>query len=128
VRTLAAASLLILAASCGGSPEPFKLTPEEEHLLRPVPEAPEKARRMVAHGDELFIQATAAYRRSNPEAGGSWATQNSMAVDLYTRARESYVAAQAESGLKVPPAILERSRECLTRVLELQKQRRAAMR
>ena len=126
MRTLCATGLLLLAASCGGGPPDIRLTPEEQALLRPIPDAPEPVRRMVAHGDELFIQATPAYRRSNPDAGGDWATQNSMAVDLYTRARQSYIAAQAESGLMVPPAVSERARECLIRIVALQKQKRAA--
>ena len=51
-----------------------------------------------------------------------------MAFDLYTRARESYVAAQAESGLKVPQPILDRSKECLMRLVALQKMKRSAPR
>jgi hypothetical protein len=49
-----------------------------------------------------------------------------MAFDLYTRARASYHAAQAESGLKVAQPILDRSRECLNRLAALQKMKRSA--
>ena len=126
MRIPAPALLLALAAGCAStSDKDFQLTPEERQVLRPIPDAPEKVRRMVEHGDELFIQATPAFRRSDPDSGPNWETRNAMAVDLYTRARESYVAAQAESGLKVPQAILDRSRECLTRVLALQRSRRS---
>ena len=114
MRALGAGGLLLLAA-CGSGPavDTSHLTPEERHLLRPVPEAPDSAQRQVARGDEMFVRATTAA----PE---------SAAIDLYTRARACYVEAQAECGLMVPPAITERSRECLMRVVALQKQRRSA--
>jgi len=83
---------------------------------------------MVGHGDELFAQATPAYRRADPNSGPNWETRNAMATDLYTRARESYIAAQAESGLMVPRPTLDRSRECLTRLVALQKLKRSAPR
>ena len=125
------AALLLGAVACSSRPsdKDFQLTPEERLLLAPLPEkTSDPVRRMVDHGDQLFLQATPAFRRSDLESGPGWETRNAMATDLYTRARESYVAAQAESGLKVPQPILDRSRECLNRLLQLQKQKRAAFR
>jgi hypothetical protein len=126
-----AAALLFAIAGCSSRPsdKDFHFTPEERQLLQPLPDTtPEKVRKMVGHGDELFAQATPAYRRADPESGPNWETRNAQAFDLYTRARESYVAAQAESGLKVPQPILDRSKECLTRLLALQKLKRSAPR
>ena len=126
------AAVLLLALAACSSPhrdKDFQFTPEERQLLEPLPEkTPEKVRRMVEHGDELFAEATPAYRRSDAASGPNWETRNSMALELYTRARESYIAAQAESGLKVPPPILDRSKECLNRIVALQKMKRAAAR
>jgi hypothetical protein len=130
LRILAAGCLLALAA-CSSRPtdKEFKFTPEERQLLRPLPEStPEKVRTMVAHGDELFKQATPAYRRADPEAGPGWETQNAMAIDLYTRARESYEAAQAEFGKASSPPIQDRFRECLTRLVALGRWKRASQR
>ncbi len=130
MRTLAAL-LLLAAASCSSPPtdKDFQFTPEERELLKPLPDkTPENVRKMVEHGDQLFKQATPAYRRADAESGPNWETRNAMALDLYTRARESYVAAQAESGLIVPQPILDRSRECLLRLVALQKMKRAAAR
>ena len=130
MRSPAAVLLLVLAAcSTPHRDKDFQFTPEEKQLLQPLPDkTPEKVRRMVEHGDELFAQATPAYRRADAESGANWETRNAMALDLYTRARESYIAAQAESGLKVPPPILDRSKECLNRMVALQKMKRAALR
>jgi len=128
VRGLAAACLLALAA-CSSRPtdKEFQFTPEERQLLRPLPPTtPEKVREMVAHGDELFTQATPAFRRADPEAGSGWETQNAMAIDLYTRARESYEAAQAEYGKVSSPPIQDRFRECLSRLVTLGRWKRAA--
>jgi hypothetical protein len=129
MRTSAALLLLALAAGCSSPPrdKDFQFTPEERELLQPLPETtPEAVRKMVEHGDDLFAQATPAYRRADPQSGPNWETRHAMALDLYTRARESYIAAQAESGLIVPPPILKRSRECLNRMVALQRMKRAA--
>jgi hypothetical protein len=128
VRRVAAVGLLALAA-CASRPtdKEFKFTPEERQILRPLPEkTPKEVLRMVAHGDELFIQATPAYRRAEPEAGTGWETQNAMAIDLYTRARESYEAAQAEYGTLSSPPIQDRFRECLSRLVTLGRWKHAA--
>jgi alpha-ketoglutarate-dependent taurine dioxygenase len=130
MRALAAGCLRALAA-CSTRPtdKDFQLTPEERQILRPLPaKTPEKVLQMVAHGDELFVQATPAYRRADPEAGSGWETQNAMAIDLYTRARESYEAAQAEFGKTSSTPIQDRFRECLSRLVTLARWKRAAQR
>jgi len=127
----AAAVLLLALAACSSPPtdKEFQFTPEERQLLQPLPDTtPEKVRKLVGHGDELFREATPAFRRADPDSGPNWEARNAMAIELYARARESYIAAHAESGLKVPPPILERSKECLTRLLALQKLKRSASR
>jgi hypothetical protein len=127
---LAAASALFGASCSSGTiDKDFQFTPEEKLLLQPLPDTtPRKVRSLVEQGDELFAQATPAYRRADPESGADWESRNAMAFDLYTRARASYVAAQAESGLMVPPPILDRSKECLTRLVALRKMKRSAPR
>ena len=125
----AASALLGAGCSSASTDKDFDFTPEEKLLLQPLPDTtPQKVRSMVQRGDEFFAQATPAYRRAGPESGPNWESRNALATDLYTRARESYVAAQAESGLMVPPPILDRSKECLTRILALRKMKRSALR
>jgi hypothetical protein len=128
---LPTAALLLALLGCSSPPtdKDFQFTPEEKALLQPLPDTvPQKVRTMVQHGDDLFAQATPAFRRADAESGKNWETRNAMALDLYTRARESYVAAQAESGLKVPQPILDRSKECLMRLVALQKMKRSTPR
>jgi hypothetical protein len=129
MRILAAWVLLAVAGCSTPTDKDFQFTPEEREILRPLPEnTPQEVRKLVERGDELFAEATLAYRRSDPSSGPDWESRNATAFDLYTRARQSYTAAQAESGLKVPQPILDRSRECLIRLVALRKMRRSAPR
>jgi len=111
MRQLAAA--LLLLASCGAPPAP---TPEDEHVLRPVPDAPEAAVPFIERGDDTFIKASAAQR-----AGDS-----ARALDLYRRARTSYMeGARACAGF-IPPPLQERAMECVQRMATIKREARTS--
>lgn len=122
-----AAAVAALAGCAGSARAPAALTPEEEHLLRPVPDAPEPVERLIEEGDRLFRDGVAPYRASDPAAGSGAASAIPEALDLYRRARLSYVTAQSRySGLQpVPPALMERIRECVMRIATLERRRHA---
>jgi hypothetical protein len=106
VKTLAAA--LLLLASCSAPPAP---APEDEHVLRPIPDAPEAAVRFIERGDETFIKASAAQR-----AGDS-----ASALDLYRRARTSYMEGARACGGFIPQPLQDRAMECVQRMAALQR-------
>ena len=107
MRILAAA--LLLLASCGAPPVP---SPEDERVLRPIPDAPEAARPHLERGDETFVRASAAQRGDDGAA----------ALDLYRRARSSYLQAEALCGGFIPPPLIDRATECVNRIAALQRQ------
>lgn len=122
MRRLAATLLLALSGVEGlltacGSP-PVTLTPEDERALRPVPDMSPEVRRLVDRGDALFIGALPPHRKGETMA----------ALDLYMKARASYLEAQTHyaSLTPVPAPLLDRVRECVTRIAVLQRQRHAA--
>lgn len=123
-----ALAILALTACAGPSgARNVRLTPEEERILRPIPDPPDRVRRLVEQGDEMFLQGIPPYRRIDPESNPDWTSQVTSALDCYTRARSSYLAAQGEfpSPQPVPPPLLDRVRECVLRIAALQKQRHA---
>ncbi len=111
MRKLAAA--LLLLAACGAPPAP---APEDEHVLRPVPDAPEAAVPFIERGDETFIKASAAQRAGDGAA----------ALDLYRRARTSYMEGARACGGIIPAPLQERAMECVQRMASLQRQGRPA--
>ena len=105
------APLLLLLAACGAPPRPA-LTPDEERVLRPVPDAPGEICSFIDRGDEIFISAIP---EKDPQT----------ALDLYGKARRSYLEAQSRYSALVPPPLIDRVRECVTRIAVLQRQFRA---
>ena len=109
--------VLLLLASCGSPPRATP-TADEERILRPIPDATDDVRRLVDRGDALFLQALVPHRQSDVPA----------ALELYSKARASYLEAQTHypSLTPVPSALLDRVRECVTRIAALQRQRHAS--
>lgn len=122
-----AAALLLLLAACGttSSARQVRLTPEEERTLRPMIDPPDRVRSLVEKGDDLFVQGIPAWRASDPEAGGDWASNVDPALDFYSRARTAYLTAQSEyvSPSPVPPPLLDRVRECVMRIAALNRRK-----
>lgn len=126
----AAASFLLLLASCAGSSAGnVRLTAEEERILRPLGDPPDAVRRLVAEGDQMFLKGIPPFRRSDPETGSDWTREAKVALDCYTQARESYLAAQGKylPG-PVPPPLLDRGNETVARIALLIKRQRSAPR
>ena len=126
MRRLLALVLLLPAACASGSAGNVRLTSEEERILRPLGDPPDAVRRLVADGDQKFLQGIPPFRRSDPETGADWPSEVKTALDCYTKARESYLAAQGKylPG-PVPPPLLDRGNESLARIAVLIKRRRA---
>jgi len=129
---LSAAALVLALSACSGGPSArnIRLTPEEERILRPLAEPPDRVRRLVAEGDELFLQGIPPFRASDPETGADWARELPVAMDCYTRARRAYLTAQSEypSPQPVPPPLLDRVRECVMRIAALSKRQHSTPR
>jgi hypothetical protein len=123
------ALVLLLGACASGSAGNVRLTPEEERILRPLGDPPDEVRRLVAEGDQLFLQGIPPLRRSSPETGADWQSDAKVALDCYTRARNAYSAAQGKylPG-PVPPPLLDRGNESLARMALLTKRLRSAPR
>jgi hypothetical protein len=100
------AAVLLLLAACGAPPKPA-LSPEDERVLRPVPDVPDGGvQSLIDRGDAYFVKAIA---------------DPASALDNYARARASYLEAQTHFGGLVPPALLDRVKECVTRIAALQR-------
>jgi hypothetical protein len=124
------ALLLLLAAGCaGGSAGNVRLTAEEERILRPLGDPPDAVRRLVADGDQKFLEGIPPFRRSDPETGADWQNEVKVALACYQKARESYLAAQGKylPG-PVPPPLLDRGNESLARIAILLKRQRSVPR
>jgi hypothetical protein len=124
VRASAAALLLLLAAcSAPSSAHNVRLTPEEERVLRPLPNPPDRVRTLVEQGDEFFLKGIPSWRTADPETGHDWPTNAAAAKDYYARARTQYLTAQSEyaSPSPVPPPLLDRVRECVMRLAALER-------
>lgn len=107
------ATLLVLLAACGSSRA--TLSPEDERVLRPVPDMTPAVRDLVERGDSYFVDALP------PHHQGDTVT----ALDRYSKARASYLEAQTHYSGLVPQALLDRVKECVTRIAELQRKRHA---
>ena len=127
MRRLLALLLLVPAACASGSAGNVRLTPEEERILRPLGDPPDAVRRLVAEGDQKFLQGIPPFRRSDPETGADWQGEAKAALDCFTKARESYLAAQGKylPG-PVPPPLLDRGNETLARIAVLIKRQRSS--
>lgn len=126
MRATPVVMVMLLSACAGGSAGNVRLTPQEERILRPLGAPPDRIRRLVDEGDQLFLKGIPHYRKSDPETGSDWPEEVAAAFDLYTRARKSYLAAQGEySGMSVPPPLLDRVNECVARIAVLDKRRRS---
>ena len=117
----------MVAGCAGGSAGNVRLTPEEERILRPLGDPPDAIRRLVAEGDQKFLQGIPPLRRSDPETGADWQSEVKVALDCYTKAREYYLAAQGKylPG-PVPPPLLDRGNETVTRIALLLKRQRSS--
>ena len=115
MRTLAI--LLLALGGVGGlaacSSTPATLSPEDERVLRPVPDMTPEVRPLVERGDALFVEALP------PHHNGDTAT----ALDRYSRARASYLEAQTHYSGLVPQPLLDRVKACVLRIAELQRKR-----
>ncbi len=109
------AAVLLLLAACSSS-APVTLTPEDERTLRPIPDMNPDVRRLVANGDGFFVDALAPHRKGETVA----------ALDLYAKARASYLEAQTHYSGIVPQPLLDRVRECVIRIAALQRQRHSS--
>jgi hypothetical protein len=105
------AAVLLLLASCAAPPAPA-LSADEERVLRPVPDAPESARPLIERGDALFVRALTPHRAGDAPA----------ALDLYGKARASYLEAETHCAGIIPPPLLDRVKECVYRIAALQRQ------
>lgn len=99
------AAVLLLLAACSAPPRPA-LSPEDERILRPVPEAPEGVQALIDRGDALFVQAI-----GDPAS----------ALDSYARARSAYLQAQVHYAGLVPQPLLDRVNECVLRIAALRR-------
>lgn len=98
--------LVLLCLAACASPRP-PLGPEDAHVLRPLSDPPDDVRRLVDRGDDFFVQAI-----GNPGA----------ALDLYAKARASYLEAQTHYSGIVPAPLLDRVKACVTRIAALQRE------
>lgn len=119
-RLLAACALLVLASCAGGSAGTLPLTPEEERILRPLTDPPDRVRTLVEEGDRFFRNGLAPFRGPEPEV--------SVAMDCYTKARTAYLTAQGlyASPQPVPPPLLDRVNETVARLVILIRRQRGA--
>ncbi|MBI3855840.1 MAG: hypothetical protein HY293_09145 [Planctomycetes bacterium] len=129
-RLLLAAAALCAAGCAAPSAGHVRLTPEEERILRPLADPPERIRRLVEEGDQQFLKGIPPLRASDPETGSDWPRNLSEALECYTKARSSYLAAQGQyaSPQPVPPPLLDRVNETVQRIALLNKRRHAAPR
>jgi hypothetical protein len=111
--------VLILASCAGGSGGAVRLTPEEERVLRPLIDPPDRVRRLVEDGDQLFRKGIEPFRGPEPDA--------TLAMDCYTKARTAYLTAQGLylSPSPVPPPLLDRVNETVARLAILIKRQRS---
>jgi hypothetical protein len=125
----AAVAIVLLAGCASGSAGNVRLTAQEERILRPLGDPPDKVRRLVAEGDQYFLKGIPPWRESDPETNTDWTRNVATAFDLYTKARSNYLAAQGEfSGFTVPPPLLDRVNECVARLAVLERRRRSVPR
>ncbi len=77
--------------------------------------SPEAIFKLCAQGDASFDQAMKHLRRSDSTANpGGWAAENKKALELFSKAFDSYQAAQTEfdkAGLPVPSSLVKRFRD-----------------
>jgi len=119
IRPIAAVALLALA-SCAGRPAAnVPLTPEEERILRPLANPPDRVRSLVEDGDQLFRKGIPPFRGPEPDV--------SLAMDCYTKARTAYLTAQGlyVSPSPVPPPLLDRVNETVARIAVLIRRQRS---
>ena len=112
--------LLLLAACASGSAPSISLTPEEERILRPLTNPPDRVRRLVEDGDQLFLKGIEPFRGHDLDTA--------VAMDCYTKARTAYLTAQGlyASPQPVPPPLLDRVNETVARLTILIKRQRAS--
>ncbi|HUR38009.1 MAG TPA: hypothetical protein VM222_00865 [Planctomycetota bacterium] len=105
------AAALLLLASCA-SPAPVELTDHEKYVLRGGAASDDADR-----GDEAFLKAVRAERSGDADG----------ALKHFAAARTHYLQAQLRyTGLaSVPAPLLDRVKECVTRIAALQRQRHA---
>jgi hypothetical protein len=111
---------LLLLAGCAGAPAAsVPLTPEEERILRPLTNPPDRVRSLVEDGDRLFLKGIPSFRGPEPDAA--------LAMDCYTRARTAYLTAQGlyVSPQPVPPPLLDRVNETVARIAVLIRRQRS---
>jgi hypothetical protein len=111
---------LLLAACSGGSVPSVRLTPDEERILRPLIDPPDRVRKLVEDGDRLFLKGIPPFRGAEPDTA--------LAMDCYTKARTAYLTAQGlyASPQPVPPPLLDRVNETVARLAVLIKRQRAS--
>jgi len=116
IRSLA----LLLLAGCAAAPAAVPLTPEEERILRPLTDPPDRVRSLVEDGDRLFIQGLGPFRGPEPDTA--------RAMECYTKARTAYLTAQGlyRSPAPVPPPLLDRVNETVARIALLIKRQRGS--
>ena len=117
--TISALAVLFLAACSSGSAPDVRLTPEEERILRPLTDPPDRVRKLVEEGDALFLKGIPPFRGAEPDVR--------LAMDCYTKARTAYLTAQGQyaSPQPVPPPLLDRVNETVARLAILIKRQRA---
>jgi len=116
IRSLA----LLLLAGCAAAPAAsVPLTPDEERILRPLTNPPDRIRSLVEDGDRLFVKGIPPFRGPEPDV--------TQAMDCYTKARTAYLTAQGlyVSPQPVPPPLLDRVNECVSRIAVLIRRQRS---
>jgi hypothetical protein len=116
----AIAGLLLLASCSSGSAPQVALTPDEERILRPLTNPPDRVRRLVEDGDQLFLKGIEPFRGRELDTA--------LAMECYTKARTAYLTAQGlyVSPQPVPPPLLDRVNETVARLAILIKRQRAS--
>lgn len=119
-RVLGALGLLVLGSCSAGSAPEVRLSPDEERILRPLTDPPDRVRRLVEEGDALFVKGIPPFRGPEPDV--------KLAMDCYTRARTAYLTAQGTyvSPQPVPPPLLDRVNETVARIAALIRRQRSS--
>lgn len=112
---------LLLLVGCAGAPaSTVPLTPDEQRILRPLIDPPDRVRRLMEEGDQLFLKGISPFRGPEPDTR--------LAMECYTKARTSYLTAHGLylSPQPVPPPLLDRVNETVARIAALIKRQRGS--
>jgi hypothetical protein len=118
IRTASSIALLLIAGCAGAPAATVPLTADEQRILRPLTDPPDRVRRLVDEGDQLVLKGIPPFRGPEPDTA--------LAMECYTKARTSYLTAQGLylSPQPVPPPLLDRVNETVARIAVLIRRQR----